>query len=810
MSQEIWSSINPLTTTGTALSALLVGFKDAIMTGCAGTSRPSNLQAGGMWIDTTNQGTPTFYWSFKIYTGSTDLEIFRLSVLNGFGGTLFGDSEFDVKEIGDDTTGPILRLIKNRVDNNGQVLNNDTVAELRFVGCTDAGLAQTNAYLRFTGSNDETTTSYGGTLSFASTPDASNTITEHFRFVGAVVETVKPHKINSERSVSQNIATSANITALDASKITAEMTGSTATNIQGIDATKASQVIHIHNRSTATITLKHENASATATNRLKLPTSADITIIPDGTAVLYYCTTDTRWKIMAITAPKPVKTIEGPFWGATNSWTAPAGKAKIRVTGRYRVGPIDCNSMSPNGRASVFLRDNYGNLYAWGDNNIAKLGVGDTTGAAVNRSSPVAVLGALVGTNVKTWASPLQGGGNNGAPGLQSCVISDKGDAYCWGGNFQGDIGDGTTGVVRSVPVAVTGKLKFSSILNTTFGTFGLSPNNKLYSWGNAGSAFLANGTTSCSSPVAVLGGLKFATYQYGSSTMFGQTVDGSVYAWGNNNGAFGNGSASGSASSPIAVLGGLKFAQVSANANTDDVVAIDASGNAYAWGNNSQGQLGVGDITPRSSPVAVLGGLKFKRVFAGVACFFGLTSDGTAYAWGSNSNSLILGVGDANARSSPVAVLGGLKFTELFPHAQGCFGKATDGTMYAWGYSSNGVSGTGLTDVVLSSPIAVLGGLKFEHFTTNGVAAFGLTSDGVAYAWGDNAVGELGTGDLVNRSSPVAVFGPALPGIRKFGPIEIDVVAGTTYAIALNQGNCFFGNTLLDQDLDQIFIEYN
>lgn len=803
MSQDIWSAINPDVTTGTMLAGILGDFKDALMTGCAGTARPANLQAGGMWIDTTNQGAPNFYWSFKIYTGSGDQEVFRLSVLNGFGGTLFGDSEFDVSHISDDTIGPILQLIKNRIDDNAQVLGNDTVAELRFIGCTSLGLAQTPAYIRFTATDDQTSSAFGGTLSFASTPDATNAITEHFRFINACIETVKSHKINSQRLVSQNIATTATIAALDASKVVAEMTGATNTDIQGIDTTKDSQLISVHNRSTATVTLKHQSSSALAANRLKLPAGQDIAIIPGGTATLYYCVTDAFWKIISLSASKPSKTVVGPFLGINNSFTVPTGKTKIRVTGRYRVGPISCKALNAS-PAGELMRDPYGNLYSWGDNESANLGNGDLPSNPINRSSPVAVLGALVGVNVVSWQNPVSGENVQ----TTAFAISAQGDGYAWGS--ANAIGDGSTGVFRSVPVAITGKLKFSVLRGTFETSFGLTPSNILYSWGIE-AWMLANGTTNCSSPVAVLGGLKFADFQVGGGnysageSAVALAMDGTAYVWGFNSGQFGN--AATSTSSPIAVLGGLKFVQILQNADTACMLAIDVNGQAYAWGTNAHGQLGLGDVTPRSSPVAVLGGISFKRIYGTTSAWFGLATDGTAYAWGLNTNDT-LGLGDTIDRSSPVAVLGGVKFTELFPRTAGCFGKAVDGTLYAWG-TGGALLGIG-SPTSASSPVAVLGGLKFEYFICNDNVAHGVTSDGTVYSWGTNASGSLGVGDTLARSSPVAIVGAVSAGLRKFGPVEIDVVPGTTYPIKLNMGNCFFGNTLLDTDLDQVTIEYN
>src|ERR1700751_3133925 len=156
------------------LAGILTDFKDAFVSGFSGTSRPLNLQAGGMWIDSTNQSSPNYYWSFKMFTGSTDIEIFRISILNSIGGTLTADSSFEVEHIAADTAGAILQFIKNRVVNNAQVLSGDSVGEIRFVGTTNTGSNPTVAYFKFTATDDMTSSVNGGTFSLYSTPDASS------------------------------------------------------------------------------------------------------------------------------------------------------------------------------------------------------------------------------------------------------------------------------------------------------------------------------------------------------------------------------------------------------------------------------------------------------------------------------------------------------------------------------------------------------------------------------------------------------------------------------------------------------------
>src|ERR1700679_3547443 len=115
------------------------------------------------------------------------------------------------------------------------------------------------------------------------------------------------------------------------------------------------------------------------------------------------------------------------------------------------------------------------------------------------------------------------------------------------------------------------------------------------------------------------------------------------LYAWGSNNiGQLGLGDTA-SRSSPVAVLGNFKAQAIATNLIGLYAIALGENGNLYAWGNNANGQLGLGDVTPRSSPVAVLGGLKFQSISCGVCSSsnayannsLALSTTGTAYGWG-------------------------------------------------------------------------------------------------------------------------------------------------------------------------------
>src|SRR5205807_1115612 len=100
-------------------------------------------------------------------------------------------------------------------------------------------------------------------------------------------------------------------------------------------------------------------------------------------------------------------------------------------------------------------------------------------------------------------------------------------------------------------------------------------------------------------------------------------------------------------------------FARVSAGGV--HTCGVTSGGAVYCWGSNSVGQLGDGATTGGSAPGLVAGGVSFAAVGgAGGAHTCGVTAGGVAYCWGRNSNGQ-LGDGTTTDRSTPVLVAGGV-----------------------------------------------------------------------------------------------------------------------------------------------------
>ncbi len=796
MSQDIFSSIDP-SISGTALATALNAFKDAIVSGFSGTSRPAELGIGGMWVDTTNDPTS---WSIKVWTGTNDVSIFTIDLTNSLASVALAVDSFLVKKISADTVGAVMELVKRRIATNGQVLSGDIVGEIRATGRTNTSTNPVVAKIIFTATDDMTSSTYGGTLSFWSTPDGSATLTEHMRFITGLFETIVPHKLNSQILVPQNVATSATIAQLSGAKILVEMTGVTATDIQGINSAHDSKVVTIHNRSTALVTLKHLNTTAAAADRLKLPNSLDLVLLPESSATLFYCTTDTYWKLQSTSISNGAHTVD-TYFGATQSWTAPTAVSAVRVTAFTSQRGINTERSG--------MVDMFGNAYAWGANANGQLGLGDVT----PRSSPVAVLAGLTFQRVY---------GSTGAA-TASYGIDKTGSAYAWGINTNGQLGVAADVVPRSSPVAVLGGLKYGKLYPRDASIVGLTTNGLAYAWGlNTNGQLGTGGVVPASAPTAVLRGLQFTDLEHisgaaSSTAVLGITPAGVAYAWGmNTNGNLGVGDVT-PRSSPVAVLGGLTISQIFGGAVSSRYffAALTSTGSAYAWGANTSSNLGVGDQTPRSSPVAVLGGLTFARLIAHEKSetVMGLTSAGVAYSWGDNSQG-VLGVGDNTNRSSPVAVLGGLTFARIRLLKGVAFGITSDGTMYGWGANANGQLGVG--DVVArSSPVAVIGGLKFTDVAladgpADTYSVYGIATDGTMYSWGVNANGSLGLGDVTPRSSPVAVLGAFAPdSIEPSKTFDLTVTGGSSYTVTTGQLISAFGPTLLGRDVYKVEVEY-
>jgi alpha-tubulin suppressor-like RCC1 family protein len=241
----------------------------------------------------------------------------------------------------------------------------------------------------------------------------------------------------------------------------------------------------------------------------------------------------------------------------------------------------------------------------------------------------------------------------------------------------------------------------------------------------------------------------------------FTQPVTPNAYAWGGNTDAQLGDSTAVSKSSPVSVVGGFAdWVQVSSGgAHT---LGVRANGTAWGWGRGFTGQLGDGTTIGKSSPVSVVGGFTdWVQVGAGYNHSIGLRANGTAWAWGYNDLGMLGNNSTVLRQSSPVSVVGGFTdWVQLSAGEDHNVGIRSNGTAWAWGAGNSGELGDGTT-VAKSSPVSVVGGFTdWVQVSAGFIHSVGVRANGTAWAWGNGTNGRLGNFSSSNTSSPVSVVG--------------------------------------------------
>ena len=304
-----------------------------------------------------------------------------------------------------------------------------------------------------------------------------------------------------------------------------------------------------------------------------------------------------------------------------------------------------------------------------------------------------------------------------GRENYHTCAVTRRGEAYCWGGNSDGQLGDGTT-TDRRVPTLVAG-------------------------------------------------GLTFVTISAGDAHTCGVTTERVAYCWGRNaSGELGTGSAD-SDPHPRPEVVARDVHIVSAGGHFS--CAVDMKGFAYCWGDNYQSRLGssaADPVNPNPTPLPVDGGHEFTSISAGETHACGLIRDGAAYCWGGNLNGEIgTEVALLSSSHTPAAV-GGPKFTTVTAGLRfhSC-ALAPNGKAYCWGRNNEGQLGVGdqsldscHSDLCSAHPLPVSGDLSFKSLAAGRAFTCGVTLEGELYCWG---AGWSGTPDATGRrraGSPLLV----------------------------------------------------
>jgi alpha-tubulin suppressor-like RCC1 family protein len=334
---------------------------------------------------------------------------------------------------------------------------------------------------------------------------------------------------------------------------------------------------------------------------------------------------------------------------------------------------------------------------------------------------------------------------------------------WVWGLNSSfGHLGLNDVSVSRSSPTQVGSLAIWKSVAGGSQHMLAVETDGSLWAWGRAtvGETGL-NSTVHRSSPVQVGSLTDWKQVACSVTASFAVKTNGSLWSWGQNtNGILGIGTTTPTSRSSPAQVGSLtNWKSVSGGGQNSPghCVAIKTDGTLWAWGKNSDGELGLADTVHRSSPVQVGSLTTWKDVACGDGHTIALQTNGTLWAWGRNGSQGQLGLGVLGHRSSPVQVGSLTSWYSIGVGQNYSFGIRTDGTLWAWGSGGNGRLGDGtITDK--SSPVQIGTLTNWKKVVGADQHSLALKTDGTLWAWGQSTSGQTGLNSISNVSSPVQV----------------------------------------------------
>ena len=334
-----------------------------------------------------------------------------------------------------------------------------------------------------------------------------------------------------------------------------------------------------------------------------------------------------------------------------------------------------------------------------------------------------------------------------------------------WGGNWHGQLGDGTT-TSRSRYGDIGAGNDVVQIAAGYDHGLAVRSNGTVWAWGDNRYGVLGGGTTTDPTTPVQVTGLTGVT-QVAAGSLFGLALrsDGTVWAWGDNtHGELGRGTVTDHEVTPAPVPGLAGVTKISAGRFFG--LALLSDGTVRAWGLNDYGQLGNGTTADSAVPVKVAGLSQVTGISAGwdsavATVTSGISAVTSVWTWGGNDYGQ-LGDGTLTSHSTPGRVTGLTAYVAGITTGNG-FAEAlgADGSVWGWGINDVGELGGGRSGSPVTHPVNTIGaGSGITQISAGAGHVLALKADGTVMAWGYGAWGQLGNGSTASPAGPVQVTG--------------------------------------------------
>ncbi len=318
-----------------------------------------------------------------------------------------------------------------------------------------------------------------------------------------------------------------------------------------------------------------------------------------------------------------------------------------------------------------------------------------------------------------------------GLGSFHSCAISRTGELKCWGSNANDQLGDGSSITQRNTPGNVLGSAKYIAVAGGETFTCAVTSGGAAQCWGR---------------------------------NVFGQLGDGSNTT----------------RNTPVQVVG-LSSGVTAIAAGHLHACALLSTGTVKCWGDNSDGQLGVGTLVPSSIPVDVVGLSGVQSIESGAYYTCALLQGGAVKCWGFNGSGQ-LGDNSKQTRSTPTDVVGLSSGVARVSAGWGHTCAAlTDGTVMCWGAAGSHLGDLSPNDRLVPSPVSTVSGAT--DVVVGNMFTCAIVGGGGVQCWGLGNDGRLGYGQSFTSATPVTVSGISAASALRTGDSHACVIVSGSQA---------------------------
>lgn len=380
--------------------------------------------------------------------------------------------------------------------------------------------------------------------------------------------------------------------------------------------------------------------------------------------------------------------------------------------------------------------------------------------------------------------------------GNHTCVLTQDANAFCWGDNFNGQLGDPTvTTPYKSTPNVVSGITRFVSLAAGGAHTCGLLQDGDTLCWGWNRFGQIGNGSSGITrdvpEPAPVIALYDASIVAIAGSHMCARHGDGDVSCWGENaTGQLGNGVFGDTLALAEPQTVSLLAPGVTVTTGANHSCALISSTEVVCWGSNEFGQIGngfAGAIANTASPNFVSGLIGVSQMASGGNSNCAVVS-GDVYCWGDNQYAQVgqptVGIGDVRTIPTKVELLSAIQSVVMGKH-HAC-ALASSGLVYCWGRNNQAQLGGYVGDSA-STPSVVQNISDVVQISAGDDHTCAVTTQGALYCWGSNNAGQLG---VESTDQPVAFYRVDIGTIRQ-------VAAGGSHTCAYDGTSvvCWGGN---------------